>query len=397
MAALLSCDMNNTDKVVIYISECRDREIEVLPPDINESDKDFTVVDDRIRFGLAAVKNVGEAALDSIIEERTNEGPFKSLEDFCCRVDLRRVNRRVLESLIKAGAFDSLGEKRSQIFAILDQALEQGQAVQRDRLSGQISLFAVIGQESKEQHSKLQLPDIPEWLDQEKLAFEKEIVGFYLTGHPLDDYREDILSVTDTNLTEKKEWNEGQALRVGGLIRDLKIKKTKKGKQMGIVTLEDISGTTEVVIFPELYSQCSDILESDSPVVIEGTVKKDERGDNIIANGIDTLALAREKYTAAARIRLQSDRLSRQNLEALKKIFYRYHGPCPLSLTLHFAGRGEVDIEMQEGFTIKPCQEFTIEVNKTMGYQVITYDQKPVTANQQKKRNGGWKNRVSAT
>ena len=389
--------MNNTDKVVIYISECRDREIEVLPPDINESDKDFTVVDDRIRFGLAAVKNVGEAALDSIIEERTNEGPFKSLEDFCCRVDLRRVNRRVLESLIKAGAFDSLGEKRSQIFAILNQALEQGQAVQRDRLSGQISLFAVMGQESKEQHSKLQLPDIPEWLDQEKLAFEKETVGFYLTGHPLDDYREDILSVTDTNLTEKKEWNEGQALRVGGLIRDLKIKKTKKGKQMGIVTLEDISGTTEVVIFPELYSQCSDILESDSPVVIEGTVKKDERGDNIIANGIDTLALAREKYTAAARIRLQSDRVSRQNLESLKKIFYRYHGSCPLSLTLHFAGRGEVDIEMQEGFTIKPCQEFTTEVNKTMGYQVITYDQKPVTANQQKKRNGSWKNRVSAT
>jgi len=393
MAALLSCDMNNTDKVVIYINECKEHEIEVLPPDINESDKDFTVVEDRIRFGLAAVKNVGEAALDSIIEERNNEGPFKSLENFCCRVDLRRVNRRVLESLIKAGAFDSLGKKRSQIFAILDQALEQGQAVQRDRLSGQISLFAVMGQESKELHSKLELPDIPEWPVQERLAFEKETVGFYLTGHPLDDYREDILAITDTDLTEKKEWNEGQALRVGGLIRDLKIKKTKKGNQMGIITLEDISGTTEVVIFPELYSQCSEILESDTPIVIEGTVKKDERGDNIIANGVDVLAVAREKYTAAARIRLQSDRVSRQNLEALKKVFYRYHGPCPLSLTMQFVGRGEVDIEIQEGFTIKPCQEFTSEVNKTMGYQVISYDQKPVTVNQPKKRNGAWKNR----
>jgi DNA polymerase-3 subunit alpha len=393
MAALLSCDMNNTDKVVIYISECRDNEIEVLPPDINESDKDFTVVEDRIRFGMAAVKNVGEAALDSIIEERNSEGPFKSLEDFCCRVDLRRVNRRVLESLIKAGAFDSLGEKRSQILAILDQALEQGQAVQRDRLSGQISLFAVMGTENSEQHSKLELPDIPEWPDQEKLAFEKETVGFYLTGHPLDDYREDILAVTDTNLTEKKEWNEGQALRVGGLIRDMKIKKTKKGNQMGIITLEDISGTTEVVIFPDLYSQCSEILASETPIVIEGTVKKDERGDNIIANGVDTLAVAREKYTAGARIMLQSDRVSRQNLEALKKVFYRYHGSCPLSLTLHFAGRGEVDIEVQEGFTIKPCQEFTTEVNKTMGYKVLSYDQKPVNLNQQRKRNGAWKNR----
>ena len=397
MAALLSCDMNNTDKVVVYISECKDREIEVLPPDINESDKDFTVVEDRIRFGLAAVKNVGEAALDSIIEERTTEGSFKSLEDFCCRVDLRRVNRRVLESLIKAGAFDSLGKKRSQIFAILDQALEQGQAAQRDRLSGQISLFAVMGSETKEQHAKLELPDIPEWPDQEKLSFEKETVGFYLTGHPLDAYMEDILAVTDTNLTEKKEWHEGQSLRVGGLIRDLKVKKTKKGKQMGIITLEDISGTTEVVVFPELYSQCIEILESETPVVIEGTVKKDERGDNIIANGIDLLSMAREKYTADARIMLHSDRVNRQNLEALKKVFYRYHGSCPLSLTLHFAGRGEVDIEVPEGFTIKPSQEFTSEVNRTMGYKVISYKQKPVTVNQQKKRNGGWKKRESAT
>ncbi len=203
MAALLSCDMNNTDKVVAYINECRDREIEVLPPDINESDKDFTVVEDRIRFGLAAVKNVGEAALDSIIEERLADGPYTSLEDFCCRVDLRRVNRRVLESLIKAGAFDSLGLKRSQLFAILDQALEQGQAAQRDRLSGQISLFAVMDSEDEQQHTKIEIPSIPDWTDQEKLSFEKETVGFYLTGHPLDDYREDILSVTDTNLSEK--------------------------------------------------------------------------------------------------------------------------------------------------------------------------------------------------
>ncbi|MGB6289357.1 MAG: DNA polymerase III subunit alpha, partial [Desulfobulbales bacterium] len=287
MAALLSCDMNNTDKVVAYINECRDREIEVLPPDINESDKDFTVVEDRIRFGLAAVKNVGEAALDSIIEERLADGPYTSLEDFCCRVDLRRVNRRVLESLIKAGAFDSLGLKRSQLFAILDQALEQGQAAQRDRLSGQISLFAVMDSEDEQQHTKIEIPSIPDWTDQEKLSFEKETVGFYLTGHPLDDYREDILSVTDTNLSEKKEWAEGQSLRVGGLIREIKNRKTKKGDPMAVIVMEDIAGTVEVVVFPELYSRCASILHNDTPVVIEGWVKKDERGDNIIANGVD--------------------------------------------------------------------------------------------------------------
>jgi DNA polymerase-3 subunit alpha len=393
MAALLSCDMNNTDKVVTYINECRDSEIEVLPPDINESYKDFTVVDDRIRFGLAAVKNVGEAALDSIIEVRDTEGPYTSLEDFCCRVDLRRVNRRVLESLIKAGAFDSLGLKRSQLFAILDQALEQGQAAQRDRLSGQISLFAVMGSEEEQQHTKIEIPSIPDWNDQEKLTFEKETVGFYLTGHPLDDYREDILSVTDSNLSDKKEWVEGQNLRVGGLIRDIKNRKTKKGDPMAVITMEDIASTVEVVIFPDLYAKCATMLRNDTPVIIEGLVKKDERGDNIIANGLDTLEAAREKYTAGAKILLQSDRVNRQNLEALKKVFYRHHGSCPVSVTLHFTGRGEVDLEIPQDITIKPCKEFTAEVNRTMGEPVINYEKKPVNTVQQKKKNGTWKQR----
>jgi len=396
MAALLSCDMNNTDKIVIYINECRDNEIEVLPPDINESEQDFTVVDDRIRFGLAAVKNVGGAALDSIIEERLADGPYKSLEDFCCRVDLRRVNRRVLESLIKAGAFDSLGLKRSQLFAILDQALEQGQAAQRDKLSGQISLFAVMGEEEELQHVKIEIPSIPDWTDQEKLTFEKETVGFYLTGHPLDDFREDIIAVTDTNLSEKKQWFESQNLRVGGLIRDIKNRKTKKGDPMAVIIMEDIAGTVEVVIFPELYARCASILHDDTPVVIEGLVKKDERGDNIIANEVDTLEAAREKYTASARIMLKSDHVNRQNLEALKKVFYRHHGPCPVSLTLHFTGRGEVDLEIPRDITIKPCKEFTAEVNRTMGEPVITYEKKPVVVPQQKKRNGAWKQRGAA-
>jgi len=384
--------MNNTDKVVTYINECRDNEIEVLPPDINESFKDFTVVDDRIRFGLAAVKNVGEAALDSIIEEREKDGPFTSLEDFCCRVDLRRVNRRVLESLIKAGAFDSLKLKRSQLFAILDQALEQGQAAQRDRLSGQISLFAMMGSEEEQQHKKIEIPSINEWPDQEKLSFEKETVGFYLTGHPLDDYREDILSVTDANLNEKKLWAEGQNLRVGGLIRDVKNRKTKKGDPMAVIILEDIAGTVEVVIFPELYSQCASIIHNDTPVVIEGLVKKDERGDNIIANAVETLEAAREKYTAAARILLQSAQVNRQRLEALKKVLFRHHGNCPVSLTLHFAGRGEVDLEIPRDITIKPSKEFTAEINRTMGDRVITYEKKPVNE-VQKKKNGMWQAR----
>ena len=162
---------------------------------------------------------------------------------------------------------------------------------------------------------------------------------------------------------------------------------------MAVIVLEDITGTVEVVIFPELYSQCAALLHNDTAVVIEGLVKKDERGDNIIANGVDTLEEARNKYTADARIMLQSDHVNRQSLEALKKVFYRHHGPCPISLTLHFAGRGEVDLEIPQEITIKPCKEFTAEVNNTMGEQVISYNKKPVSALQQKRKNSAWQTR----
>ena len=165
---------------------------------------------------------------------------------------------------------------------------------------------------------------------------------------------------------------------------------------MAVIVMEDIAGNIEVVIFPELYAKCASILHNDTPIIIEGSVKKDERGDNIIANGVDTLDAAREKYTAAARIKLHSDRVNRQNLEALKKVFYRYHGSCPVSLTLHFAGRGEVDLEITQDISIKPCKDFTAEVNRTMGEPVISYEKKPVASPQQQKRNGSWKQRQEA-
>jgi DNA polymerase-3 subunit alpha len=390
MAALLSCDMNNTDKVVLYINECKEREIEVLPPDINESEKDFTVVDDRIRFGLAAVKNVGEAALDSIIEQRHVEGPFQSLEEFCSRVDSRRVNRRVVESLIKAGAFDSLKAKRSQLFAIIDQALEQAQAAQRDRQSGQISLFSVMGDEAAMSSTAIALPNIPEWGDKEKLGFEKETVGFYITGHPLHDYKEEIDAIADTPLTAVDERSDGQLVRVGGLINGFKEHKSKKGERMGFLTLEDIVGAVEIVIFPEVFSQCSHLVTSNEPIIVQGMVKKDERGGKIIADAVDSLATARDKYTESARIHLPANRLNRNKFDALKEIFLNFHGSCPLLLTLHFEGRGEVDIEIQKDLAIQPGLQFTMEVNKFLGEKAVSYQVKPLEAKERKKGNGFW-------
>ncbi len=391
MAALLSCDMNNTDKVVLYINECKDHEIDVLPPDINESEKDFTVVNDRIRFGLAAVKNVGGAALDSIIDERKKDGPYNSLEDFCARIDSRRANRRVIESLIKAGAFDSLNAKRSQMFAILDQAMEQAQAAQRDRLSGQISLFGLLPDEDVRKSKAIVLPELPEWPDKEKLAFEKETVGFYITGHPLDGYRSEIKAVTDTDLAGLHEWNDNQPVRVGGLIKSVKELKSKKGEPMAFITLEDTTTSAEVVVFPNTFAVCSGLLSSDEPVIVLGTAQKDERGPKIIAESVDFIPEARVKYTEKTTVILQSDKITRNTLEILKRVIRQYHGPCTLSFTLHFTNRGEVDIDAPTDTSVRPCKELTGGINNILGYKAVRYVQKKTELKIRNGNNGRWK------
>ncbi|MCD6389940.1 MAG: DNA polymerase III subunit alpha [Desulfobulbaceae bacterium] len=390
MAALLSCDVNNTDKVVLYINECKEHEIDVLPPDINESDQDFTVIDDRIRFGLAAVKNVGGAALESIMEEQVNDGPYKSLGDFCGRVDSRKVNRRVIESLIKSGAFDSIGAKRSQFFAILDQAMDQAQAAQRDRESGQLSLFSLMSKDVKEKSVVIPLPDIPEWSDQEKLAAEKETVGFYITGHPLDDYRREIKDLSGTNISELSQGSDGQAIRLGGLISSYKDHKSKAGERMAFATLEDTFGQVEVLVFPRTFAQCSHLLAGNDPVIILGKLQKEEQGEKIIAEEILPLKEASLKYTSSVNITLQSDQVNRTKLEDLKKVLHQHYGPCPVSLTLHFANRGETDIEIPE-LTITPGRKFSNSVKKVLGYAAAAYAMKAPELQPRNRKNGKWR------
>jgi DNA polymerase III subunit alpha len=388
MTALLSCDMNNTDKVVRYINECKDHKIEVLPPDINESVKDFSVIDDRIRFGLAAVKNVGGSALDSIIEERTSAGKYTSLSDFCSRVDSRRVNSRVIESLIKSGSFDSLGFKRSQLMATIDKAMEQAKAIQRDRQSGQMSLFAVAPDSTAGDVAAITMPDIQEWDERQRLAFEKETVGFYITGHPLDDTITEIKTIVDVEIHDLSESSDEQAVRIGGLIKSCKQLKSKKGDPMAFLSVEDTMEAVEVIVFPDTYSRCYEVLRTTEPVIVQGTVQKDERGAKIIADTILPLAEAREKFTELIRIRLDADKITRQRLEALKKTLYGFHGNCPLLLTLHFRNKGEVDIDVLRDLTIRPCRQLSDEVEELLGYQALHYRKKPVEILGKKRWNG---------
>jgi DNA polymerase-3 subunit alpha len=390
LAALLSCDVDNTDKVVKYINECRQMKIEVLPPDINESFNDFTVINDRIRFGLAAVKNVGGAALDSIIEERQTNGSYRSLSDFCSRIDSSKVNRKVIESLIKAGAFDSMNGRRAQYMAVLDQCIDRAKAVQRDRLSGQMNLFA-IGQPASKQTDSIEIelpPDVEEWPKLERLASEKETVGFFLTGHPLEGVMEDMRRAVDTDIAGVEKLREGQAVRIGGLIASYKEHKSKKGDRMAFTTLEDMSASIEVIVFPSTFAECSELLLSEQPLVVLGTVQQGERGAKVVAQEIKGLSQALEQYTERAIITLRAGMTSRQHMMELKELFYQHHGTTPVQLTLHFDNRGEVDIQVLKDMSIRPSSDLFHKITTLCGPRSLQVQMRRPEVQQRRNGNG---------
>ncbi|HHX50086.1 MAG TPA: DNA polymerase III subunit alpha, partial [Clostridia bacterium] len=289
MSALLSSVMGNTDKVTLYLEECRRLGIEVLPPDVNESQIDFTIMEGKTRFGLAAVKNVGISAIESILTARS-KGPFTSLDNFCQRVDLRAVNKRVLESLIRCGAFSSLGWKRSQLLHMIESTLEQAQRVQEDRKKGQISFFDLAkGKDWEEVAVAASPPDLPEYPPLQLLAMEKETLGFYLSGHPVASYQWQFLSLNTVQIADLEGLSEGSPVRMGGIITDLKRTITKKGDSMAYLTLEDMSGSIRVLVFPKVFSQYSSLLSNDQIILLEGRLSLNDDEQKVFAEKITVL------------------------------------------------------------------------------------------------------------
>ena len=291
MAALLTSEMGDTDKIVKYIEECRAMGIRIQPPDVNVSAVQFSVVADTIRFGLAAIKNVGEAAMASILRTRGEAGSFTTLEDFCARVDLRLVNRRVLESLIKAGAFDSLGLPRAHLLATADGALESGQRAQRDRAEGQASFFELLPAAAGRADSP-SVEVVPEWDEDQRLAFEKDVLGFYISGHPLARFRGvvDALGVTTTGDLGAK--GHGARVTLFGHATGLKETQTKSGNRMAFFTLEDMDGTAEVTVFPEPFKSAAPLLRSREAVLVRGRVDDGEKGRVVLAEDVRPLEQA---------------------------------------------------------------------------------------------------------
>jgi DNA polymerase-3 subunit alpha len=288
MAALLTSEMGDTDKIVKYIEECRAMGIEVQPPAVNVSAVQFSVAGETIRFGLAAIKNVGEAAMESILRTREADGPFQSLEDFCVRVDLRLVNRRVIESLIKAGAFDSVGLTRAHLLAATDAALESGQRQQRERAEGQGSFFDLIPESAPSARNE-STAIVPEWDGDQRLAFEKEVLGFYVSGHPLARFRDAAVLKGATVSGDLASRPTGSRVWLFGHVVALKETSTKSGNRMAFVTLEDTEGTIEVTIFPEPFKAAAEHLRSRDALWIKGRIDDGDKGRGVLAEDVRLL------------------------------------------------------------------------------------------------------------
>lgn len=323
MAGLLTSELGNTEKISFYIQEAKKMGIKVLPPDVNESYSKFTVVGDTIRFGLNGIKNVGVGAIASIIKTRESEGKFTTLYDFCERVDLRLVNKRVIESLIKCGAFDSLGAKRSQLLQILDYALEVGSYVQKEKANGQTSLFETLDDFKK---TYQELPDIPEWPESKLLKFEKEIIGIYITSHPLAKYEEEIKKYSTCSITSLKESKDKAQVTIGGLIKSVKQITTKDEKQMAFVSLEDTVSSIEVVVFADVFERCSDKLRKDAFVLIKGRVNlQDGKMPKINAEEIIELAEAEAEFSKIVHIKVDES-VDEKRLLQLKSLLSKFRG-----------------------------------------------------------------------
>jgi DNA polymerase III subunit alpha len=386
MAALMTWEMGDTDKVIKNLAECREKGIEVLAPDVNESRSDFTPVGGKIRFGLAAVKNVGEKAVEIILESRHRDGPFESLFDFCRRVDLTAVNRRVVESLIKCGAFDSTNVSRARMMAGLDDAMRAGQTFQRDQESNQIDIFAMLGATVNGSKKPGELyPQVTEWSVQESLGAEKEALGFYISGHPLDKYDKVIRKISSGNIAELKEKASAGEVKIGGVISALKLKNTKKGDRYGSFNLEDKSGFVEVVAWPDVYRKTVELLNSDDPIFVKGRMEVGEDRVQIFANEISPLAqeISKGRLNGGTNVNskrngndkgvhlyVRESQVSSEELLQLRETLLEYPGPCTVFLHLIALGEHETVIELPSQVRVASTPELEATVERLFGSRV---------------------------
>jgi DNA polymerase-3 subunit alpha len=364
MAALLTSETGNTAKVVKYINECRERGVKVLPPDINSSDWSFTPDGEAIRFGLGAIKNLGQNAVESVIAARRELGRFTSLHQFAEKVDLTALNRRMIESLIKAGAMDSLARARSQLFAAVDGALEHGQRVWKDRLTGQTGLFAALAEETEIPDRPL--ADVPDWTGQEKLTGEKEVLGFYVTGHPLDQYLEKVKELRSHDSSMLEGLTKGAEVALCGILTGVQRKRNRDGKPWAAMQLEDLTGAVELMVFTTQYERLLDQLIEDKAVLVRGQALPEESGPaKISVQDIVPLEVAHVPMPSLISIRVGVGGRRTVEAEALRRLFDRKPGETDVRLRLE--KQRDFSVILDPGVRVRPDREFRDEIERICG------------------------------
>jgi len=369
MAALLTSEKDNRDKIIKYINSCKDMGINVLPPDINESQSDFSVAGEHIRFGLAAVKNVGIGAIDSIISVRENEGRFKTFNDFCILVDLRKINKRMIESLIKCGAYDSLGYRRRQLIKYYEGIVDTAQRQHKDRSSGQTSFFDNFKSDNDENIDSFQeesIFDAVEWDHQELLAHEKETLGFYITGHPLLKFADKLSSLANVDTSSINDKKDREGVIFGGVVSNIREVTTKKKDTMAYVTIEDLKGSVTVIFFADIYKSAYGLLHSDEPVLIKGTIDAGEEGVKVIASEFVGLVNSGEQSYNTAHFFIDATKSSIEDIESLNILFKNHRGKCDGFIHI-LNGKSEVIIYLGKECRLQLTDELKEEADRILG------------------------------
>lgn len=369
MCALLTSEKDNTDKIVEYVKESEAMGIRILPPDINASHKDFSVESTgHIRFGLIAVKNIGEAAIESIIEKR-KDGVFLNIFDFCRRVDLRTVNRKVMESLIRCGALDCFEGHRAQKMTALDKALEFGARIQKEKAVGQFSLFDMEGMQNFSRTEE-ELPEVKEWPKMKVLADEKELLGFYISGHPLAHYNMEIKEFTDYSTKDLHKTVEGQEIRLIGLISHIKKTVTKRtGERMAIIRFEDIDGDVEAVVFPSAYTIISEQLREGQVVILTGRVSFRDEAPKIIVSDLKDV---KEVYHSIKAIDIDLSGVNEKGLDRLKKRLQNFPGKVPVYLHVNTNSHKSVQILVGEDLHVNPNEVLIDDLKDFLGKEKVS-------------------------
>ncbi len=348
MAAMLSFDASTVERLAEVIGECRRMEIAIRPPDINTSDLKFTPQEDAkaIRFGLGSIKNVGAGAMESAIAERKKNGPFQSLNDFCSRLDSRTVNRKIVESLVKCGAFDCFGKFRSQLFEEIESAMGAAAAVQRDRASGQVSLFGDLAMPAPGSGKSSASQKVEPWPQHEMLAYEKELLGYYVSGHPLDRYAGHFDSGKFSTVAQALQAEESGTFKLAGLLAGVERKFTKKdGKPFGVLVLEDFTGSLEITAWEEAFTKNAEILVPGSAISVSARITK--REDNIRATAGAIAALKPKSSVKPVRLRLLHEKTGEGDFEAILQAVKRFPGPRPL--IIEFVRKDGLTLEVPAG------------------------------------------------